>query len=305
LNYLRLVWRAVRRALHQFITWVFPALFAGVIGLATAFADETKPWFIATARTVWLWATLNQIWAIAAIIVGVAIWLAAYLLTAEEERPPLGSLNDLQPDMQLNGAGVVVSEGTLSQPSTGTGPPLSVQDATSHSEATSPMLSGSLTIENRLYVGMVIVSAGSLESAGYIELAIRAFNGADVPLRVATIGGHVRGGIGNADGTDLPPVEWQHAFNTEPVPTFTEFMVVLHQPLDDETAQAYLHAFDTDYVALDLRNLDIEMRTLDEERHARLPLWDGVSLRRRDDIFTGRIIMMTLSDTVSVTPSLS
>jgi hypothetical protein len=103
----------------------------------------------------------------------------------------------------------------------------------------------------------------------------------------------------------LPPVAWQAHFNDTDVPPAGEFMVVLHQPVHPEDVPDYLQALDDDYATLDLRQLNIRVQVVGEpERTARLPVWDGVNLRRRNDVFTGRIFMMTITDAVNVQASL-
>jgi hypothetical protein len=146
-----------------------------------------------------------------------------------------------------------------------------------------------------LYVGMIIVSASRLAKENTLELAIRAFNGTGEKLRVAFVEGAIKAGRGNLNELlHLPPPVWRTEFTTQPIEPYAEFMVVLDQQLSPATTADYLEGVEQGAVSLDLRELNIVMEIADNPANrARLPLWHGVRIWRRDDIFTGRNTIMS------------
>ena len=68
----------------------------------------------------------------------------------------------------------------------------------------------------------------------------------------------------------------------------------------------YLEALNAgNRIALDLRDLRVLMRAGDDANlTAPLPLWQGASIVRRDDVFTNGIIMASLGTSAHVTASL-
>lgn len=298
----------MKKALHQFLTWAPPALGAGLLGVIVgipATYPETKGWFVAQGKGIWSWVTAHQTLAIVLAILVFVLWLVAFILTAEDERPPLGTLEDVQPNVTVDQSGDLVAVAAIPPQAHPTVPiNLNVNNVVSISETTSPTLSAGPSMGARLYVGVIIVSAGQLADEGHLELAIRAFNGTGATVRVAAVEGRLRGGVGNSEAMELPPTEWQTSFSADDVAPQTEFMVVLRQPLDEQTAQQFLNAFEQDFVALDLRGLDVHIQNVEGEGSARLPLWDGVTLRRRDDIFTGRLFMMAITAAVETSASI-
>lgn len=167
----------------------------------------------------------------------------------------------------------------------------SVDIATGPPEIDSPVLR---TISN-LYTGQVIVSAARLADQNVLELGLRAFNGGNETLRVLKLGGYISAGIDNAAGSRLPEPRLPTP-PVEPIPSGAEFYVVIDQPVSAETASEWLRALEENsYVTLDLRELSIVVGADDDPPlRARLPLWHGASIRRRDDIFTNRIFMASL-----------
>jgi hypothetical protein len=141
-----------------------------------------------------------------------------------------------------------------------------------------------------LYVGAIIVAAGALKDDLYLEIAVRGFNGSNERLVIGEIAGRIRAGIGNvADYIELPPLAVRETVRSEP---YSEFTLVLHQSVSAKLSRQFLATFDkeaTGIGGLDLRALTIKATCEDNlRRWTRLPLWDGVNLRRRDDIVTSR-----------------
>jgi hypothetical protein len=191
---------------------------------------------------------------------------------------------------------VVTPPGSTSAPS-------QVQSAVSASSVDHVVLGGGAQIFpptvraiSPLYVGRIVISAAQLGD-GSIEIAVLAFNGSSETITLASAHGAIVAGINNAVGSPLPTPTLRPSHVVAPIPPGTEFMIILDQPLPGPLAQTYSDALTAgDYVALDLRELRVMMRAEDDANlTAPLPLWHGVSMRRRDDIFTNRITMATFS----------
>ncbi len=138
-----------------------------------------------------------------------------------------------------------------------------------------------------LYVGNIIVAAGALRNEHFLEIAVRGFNGSCERLIIGEMMGSIRAGVDNLrDYVELNALAIKETVRTEP---YSEFLLVLYQHVSPELAQKFLIAFEDRHVGLDLRHLTIKAACRDNiERWARLPLWDGVLLRRRDDIVSNR-----------------
>lgn len=187
-------------------------------------------------------------------------------------------------------------------------PVLIQPDNASHGHTSGPVLSGSAArFPVGLYVGMVIVSANRLKSEKTLEIAIRAFNGTGQSLRIIHINGRIRAGTGNLrDQIELPKPNWLHSVTHQPVAPNAEFMVALDQPLNTEATDHYLEALaNGKTVSLDLRQLHIvaEVEAIPGTQ-GRLPLWDGVNLNRRDDIFTNRNTILSVGVAVETDTAL-
>ena len=157
---------------------------------------------------------------------------------------------------------------------------------------------------NGLYIGYIIVAAGELENARRLDFAIVGYNGSTDTIRVADVVGRIRAGTGNLrDHVKLPTPLFQGVLNGEPG---KEFVLQMRQDVSGEQAEEYLVALGEEKsVSLDLRELNIIVSSVsNHEKRARLPLWDGVNLRRRDDIVSNRNTIMGLQATAEVKASL-
>ena len=73
-----------------------------------------------------------------------------------------------------------------------------------------------------------------------------------------------------------------------------EFTVTMRLHLSPRLATEFLHGLPDKGIVLEFRKFDLMAEALDDRNiAARLPLWDGIKLNRRDDVFTGRIFMMS------------
>lgn len=149
-----------------------------------------------------------------------------------------------------------------------------------------------------LYVGNIIVAAGSLNE-GRLDIAIRGFNGTNEAVSITEVSGHIRAGVGNKrDDTNLPLPELQGAARVDP---HGEFIILLRQSMPSGVVADFLGAWSKgENASLDLRELVIRTVAIDQsEKSARLPLWDGVNLRRVDDIATNRNTILSVGTAIA------
>lgn len=205
-------------------------------------------------------------------------------------------LSALDPSIVNSTPSVVVA-----QPDAGALPPIhgvaTALEQTDTMASTGHIFPPTVRAISPLYVGQIIISASQL-SEGSLEIAIRAFNGSRETIALDSVQGAISAGIGNANGTGLPTPTIRPEFPGPEIPPGAEFMVVLDQSIPEPQLQHYLTALDDPdvYIALDFRALQVLVRASDAaDLTAPLPLWDGVTIRRRDDIFTGRNTIVTLS----------
>jgi hypothetical protein len=298
------------RHFHRFILWlpVAAGTFYGAIlaiagqaastnSIASAFLDEQLSMLRAMTN-----AALFPLWC--ALVAGV--WLAAFSYSGHradkmEKKPDLADLADIlkqlipPPVTNASVQAIFPPSVTVSPPeATATGDTL---------EATGRLF------PLGLFVADVVVSAAKLERDRCLEIAIKAFNGTGVPLiLVDKIEGRLRGAKGTLSGAlPLPPPIPLPGVTSYPVDAGAEFLVAVRQSVPDKTAREYLKQLEDGQITLDLRALNIHMAAADDpENRSRLPLWDAVTLRRRNDIATGRVTIMPVESTrVSVTPSAS
>lgn len=158
-----------------------------------------------------------------------------------------------------------------------------------------------------LYIGYIIASASGLADDRRLDFAIVGYNGTTDTIRIADVNGRIRAGVGNMLGyVKLATPLFQGVLNALP---HTEFVLQMRQDVTAEQAHEYLEALDRkEHVGLDLRELNIVVSSIvNPEKTARLPLWDGINLRRRDDIVSTRshILSGTATSRISVTGKLS
>lgn len=155
-------------------------------------------------------------------------------------------------------------------------------------EASDTLEATAVTGLHSLYVGNVIVAAGALENERRLELAIVGFNGTGESIRLLDISGRIRAGTGDMrDHVKLPEPVMQGVFKAKPG---AEFVMAFRQELSEAQALEYLRALEEKKsVSLDLRGWEIVVASdRNPEKSGRLPLWDGVNLRRRDDVVSNR-----------------
>lgn len=143
-----------------------------------------------------------------------------------------------------------------------------------------------------LYAGWMIASAGRLADENMLEIAVRAFNGTGRQIRVVGVDGAIQIGDRIDNIQSLPLPAWRGP--EPPVEPFAEFTVILEQRLPAKLVAEFLETLDRrEPISFDLQDLHVRIELMDDHQNrGRLPLWDGLTLLRRDDIFTGRIIML-------------
>lgn len=301
------------RELHRFIAWL-PLAMAAIFAFVCSNWDTPKSW--AANVGIWLLSKMTEPWNIALLLLLLALLVAGYLwlfLKSRPETPPSPNYADLaellaQRLMPLPPISATVPQRAFVQP----------DNATHGHTVTSPAVTGQmLAVEegdsasitgvlglSGLYVGYIIAAAGHLEAKHYLEFAIVGFNGAADTIQICEIEGRIRVGTGNLrDHVKLPAPLFQGALNAEPG---KEFVLQMRQDVSAEQAGEYLVALgEAKSVSLDLRELNIIVSSVsNHEKRARLPLWDGVNLRRRDDVVSVRNTIMSVGAAVETNVSL-
>lgn len=145
-----------------------------------------------------------------------------------------------------------------------------------------------------LYVGDIIVAAGPLESEHRLDIAIRGYNGTGETIRISDVSGRIRAGVGNKrDDIKLSLPVLQGVPKAAPG---EEFLIALRQSVPGLLAHDFLQAWgEGKHASLDMRELTISVVAVDNpDKAGRLPLWDGVNLRRVDDIVANRNSIMAV-----------
>lgn len=311
----------MRRFVHEFLKWAGPTIVlfcGGCVGLVAALAQSyprVKEW--GQIRFDQWWPIVTAPWFLFAAALVIAAYVWALLWTGQADQnpsavqyhfhnhnyAPLAELADpidlapkperafIQPDNAVHGH-------------TATSPAVTHHLAAASLETKRPEIGQStLTVNppdefpSGLYVGMVIAAASKLsDPAPSVEIAARAFNGTGRKVRIVAVQGFVRGGAGNlSDLPNLPEPTWQHDPLAQPIEPGGEFMAVLEQHVSPALAADFLETLKTAPIILDFRNLDIVVEDFEKPAlRTRLPIWDAVTIQRRDDVFTGRIVFASL-----------
>ncbi len=144
-----------------------------------------------------------------------------------------------------------------------------------------------------LYVGNIIAAAGSLESEHRLELAVTGFNGTGEAIIISEISGRIKTGSGNL--RDMAPLDIPAIRQAVRAQPWAEFTFVLNQHVTPARAREFLIALEEKHLTLDLRELKILAACqADITRSEALPLWDGVTLRRRDDVVSNRVTILSV-----------
>lgn len=285
--------------IHQFLRWapaaVAAALAAIVYGTPQAY-PETRPWFVDRWHDVTAWMIepwhFGMSFVVAAAVV--LVWLWVLFHTAEEPGHDYAELADLlrQFPSQPNVNAIRDSPPIMAVPIEGKADinlaPVEIKANANILEGRDVLDAVGITGLSGLYVGNIIVAAGALEIGCRLEFAIVGYNGSSHVIRVSEVSGRIRAGTGNLrDYVNLPTPLFQGVLNAQPG---TEFVLQMRQDVTSEQAREYLEALDKkNGIGLDLREFNITVSSVENpEKTARLPLWDGVNLRRRDDIVSNR-----------------
>lgn len=292
------------RLAHDMLKWIgisfFPALFALWMG-ALAWVDqypENKPWLAQIYRHLESAMHTPTLWAVA--VVTFVAWLATLIYSSRkigshDRKTDYAGLADLVREIRRTDPVKIEAE-SANHAVTST-QVLAPEPFTNTTKFHSP----TVRAISPLSVGQIIISAAQLAD-GSLEIAVRVFNGSQETITLASVHGSISAAINNAVGTPLPTPTLRAEHVVAPVQPGKEFMIVLDQPLPGPLAQTYLDALNAgDYIALDLRELRVMMRAEDDANlTAPLPLWDGASMRRRDDVFTNRITMASIGGSGSI-----
>jgi hypothetical protein len=154
---------------------------------------------------------------------------------------------------------------------------------------------------NALYVGSIQALTASLAKEFVIEVQIQAFNGTRSSIAVTALQGFITGGSCPAEGGSVVEI------GKLPVPRIKEeiwsvasirpqaefYIMLLEQRVPSAIAERMSKVIDAgDSVQLGLNDLNIFVSPTDNSApKVRLPLWNGISIRKIPDfILSGRII---------------
>lgn len=275
------------RFIHDFLRW-FPAAVGGGAVAISAVWQPAKDW-IAT-QVVWAWAAMSEPWVAFFIVLAIAVYVAAIIFSGDKDSKSVGDthyhyyapLAEMieKPPVTDGATGDLVSHGSVI---------VGLADAT--------LSATGVTSLHGLYIGYIIASASGLADERRLDFAIVGYNGTSETIRIADVNGRIRAGVGNMrDYVKLATPLFQGVLNAPP---HTEFVLQMRQDVTAQQAQEYLEALDRKvHVGLDLRELNIvASSTVTPEKTARLPLWDGINLRRRDDIVSTRSHILSVTAT--------
>lgn len=139
-----------------------------------------------------------------------------------------------------------------------------------------------------LYIGLVSIDGGKIESQHLIEIGIIGFNGSGRAAGVSKISGSITASWKSADGSteeiELPtPRLLAERSNTESMPDQAEFLIVLEQVLRPDMPGKFIEALNHGQIMFDFDSLEITMKSCEPDEAlalARLTLWNGAVLRK-------------------------
>lgn len=172
-----------------------------------------------------------------------------------------------------------------------------------------PPASAGADFASGLYVGELRLSANHLGD-GYLELAVRGFNGTGEPIGVAEVLGHIR--LEGAVETDpeelvaLPrPVLLTDRTSTKNIAPKAEIFLVLHQYLDRRRREIVSRQIMKKGARFNLKEFKIEMASVsDPTKCAPLPFWAGIFVRSDNWAGSDRIIEVEMQAVTMPAPSI-
>ena len=262
-------------------------LYGGFFGAAASVADtdQRAKLFISDQITFWL-SVKDSTAMISVAVVGFIVWFAVFLWSWEwhtDYEPIESKLPDkieqeglttnilIQPDDAVHAHTVGVVNATLADDTL--------------------VATGVLSLRG-LYVGNIIASASDLRNENRLDLAIIGFNASDVSVSVASISGRIRGGSGNfKDMIELPAPALVDAIMVD---SGKEFVISLQQHLPPKIASQFLKDIEKSHLTLDLQYLELTAISVsNQNKKVKLPLWDAVTLKRRDDVVSNRVTVLS------------
>jgi hypothetical protein len=155
--------------------------------------------------------------------------------------------------------------------------------------------------EKGLYVGRMQISEHQLAEKRTLEISAFCFNATGHAIRVARVDGTIsvkEAGIEDPKTFQLPH-PWLETKDQSPeqsqIKHGSEFQILLEQRVAPELADKILEAKGQHAFHFELKQLNISIVTLDGKNTKRMPLWDGITLSRKDHyLLSGRIISMVV-----------
>ena len=79
-----------------------------------------------------------------------------------------------------------------------------------------------------------------------------------------------------------------------------EFVISLQQHLPPKIASQFLNDIEKSHLTLDLQLLELNaIAVSDQNMKVTLPLWDAVTLKRRDDVVSNRVTVLSATGTAA------
>ena len=291
------------RIVHDFLKWLPAAVGGAAIAVAAVWA-EAKDWI--ASNVAWVWAQMTNPWVASFALVFFASYVAAIIWSGRKD----GKVGN--GDTHIHHHYQTLPEKLEQIPAA---QPIQIQpDSTTHehivgklnvTEESDTFNARGVTGLHGIYIGYIIAAAGALEKEHRLDFAIVGYNGSSDTIRVADVTGRIQAGIGNLrDYVKLPTPLFQGVLNAEPG---KEFVLQMRQDVSLEQSQDYLTALEQKkHVGLDLRQLNIVVSSVvNPERSMRLPLWDGVNLRRADDVVSTRNTIISVGVAVETDTALA
>lgn len=148
-----------------------------------------------------------------------------------------------------------------------------------------------------LYVGVIRLTTSAIADQNTVEISAKVFNASGRAIDVRRVTGAITARIQRNDQTTdvgALPTPWlvENLEQMQGLEPLKEHLILLEQRLTPPVREALMALQPGDSVSFDLDGLDVAVEPQDRSAQAsRLPLWNGIMLRRPlQDIEAGRII---------------
>lgn len=153
-----------------------------------------------------------------------------------------------------------------------------------------------------LHVGYILPSIDKLKDGGFIELCIVAYNASSKTLALSDVRGNIRLTVKDGEEDVVQKLAVPDLIRIAPkrqIAPFSEFVMTLHQTVDERLALLIRGALRKKGSTLELENLMLEFEPYQElGPKVRLPIWDGIRIADSGPRLC-RVIMLRVTETIS------